>query len=175
MKTQLIVVTCVIIALCGCGKKEKKTVQNTPFSGEDYSLKFPDTWEIKDRGFMGTDLMGLSPTENPQDTFRENVNVVLENISASMSDEEYLKLSLTSLNKIFGVPSDRPFGQAKVGHHQGYHLRYSAQMGQIKVDNDIYIVLQKGAAYIITCSNLKGKRDTFKPIMDSIVETFQIK
>ncbi len=169
---RLTIVMCVIVALCGCGKKE--TVQKTAFLGDDYKLEFPGTWEINDKGIMGTDLIGLSPIEDAKDTFRENVNVVLENLPKSMTDAEYLQLSLKHLNKVFALPPDKKFTQTKVGNQQGYHLRYSMQMGQNNMDNDVYVVIKDGAAYIITCSHAKGKRDAFKSTIDSIVDTFAI-
>ena len=42
------------------------------------------------------------------------------------------------------------------------------------MDNDVYIVLDKEAAYVITCSNQKGKRTAFKETMDTVVATFSI-
>jgi hypothetical protein len=171
MKTKLILL-CLIIAICGCGKK---TVQNTTFAGKDYSLKFPDTWEINEKGMMGMDLIGLSPLESTDDAFRENINVILENLPKAMADRDYLELTLAGMNKMFGLPSDSKFVPVKVGNENGYHLHYSVQMGQNEIDNDLYIVIKKNSAYVITCSNAKGKRDDFKAIMESVVGTFAIK
>lgn len=173
MKTKVIVVMCVILAPYGCGRK--KTVQNTMFSGKDYALQFPDTWEVNNKRIMGTDLIGLSPLEDPKDTFRENVGVGLENLPKSMTDKEYVEASLNNMSKAFGLPPGAEFAKARVGNTDGYHLRYSLQMGPKEVDNDVYIVIHKGSAYILTCSNAKGKRDAFKATMDSIIATFKFK
>ena len=175
MKTKVIVIVvmCLIVTLCGCGKK--KTIRNTSLPGKDYALQFPDTWETKDTGVMGTDLIGLSPLEDPQDTFRENVTVMLESMPESMTDAEYLKLTLTNMSNIFGLPSEANFTKTKVGTADGYHLLYSMQMGQNEMDNDVYIVIDKGAVYVLTCSHLKGKRNAFKATMDAVIETFAIK
>ena len=173
MKTRLIVAMCVLLTICGCGKK--KTVQNTTFSGKDYVLQFPETWEINDTGLMGMDLIGLSPLENAEDAFRENVNVVLENLPKSMTAKEYLRLALANLEKIYGLPIEKNFTKARVGNHEGYSLHYSLQVGQNEMDNDIYIVINNNAVYVLTCSNAKGKRDIFKTTMDTVIETFTIK
>jgi len=172
MKAILIFVMSISIVLCVYGKG--KTVQGTAFAGKDYKLLFPATWEINDKGFMGTDVIALSPVENAKDKLRENVCVVLENIPASMTDAKYLELTLANLDKMFGGFSDKKFVKLKVGKHQGYHLHYSAQVGINKMDNDVYIVRQGRAVYVITCSHAKGKRDSFKSTMDSIIKTFAI-
>jgi hypothetical protein len=91
-----------------------------------------------------------------------------------MSDKEYLEVALKNMSKAFGLPSGTEFAKTKVGNIDGYHLRYSLQMGQNEMDNDVYIVISNGSAYILTCSNAKGKRDVFKARMDSIIATFKI-
>jgi len=68
---------------------------------------------------MGADLIGFSPLESPEDTFRENVNVVLENLPKAMTDKEYLALTLTNMNKAFGLPSDKTFVPVPVGNQKG--------------------------------------------------------
>ena len=171
MKTRLVLL-CLAVVICGCGKK---IIQNTTFSGKAYTLTFPDTWEINDKGMMGADLIGFSPLESPEDTIRENVNVVLENLPKAMTDKEYLALTLTSMNKAFGLPSDKTFAPVPVGNQKGHHLHYSLQMGQNIMDNDLYIVLKNNSAYIITCSNPEGKREAFKTTMDNVVKTFSLK
>lgn len=173
MKARLIILmsVCFVLSVYGRGK----TIQGTAFIGKDYKLQFPSTWQINDKGFMGSDVIALSPLENAKDKIRENVCVVLENIPASMTDTKYLELTLMNLNKMFGGFSDKKFVKLKVGKHQGYHLHYSIKVGINEMDNDVYIVRQGQAVYVITCSHAKGKRDSFKSAMDSIIKTFTIK
>ena len=164
---------CAFFALCGCQKK--KTVHNTAFLGEDYAIDFPDNWEVKSKENKYADVIGISPKEDVQDLFRENVNVVLENIPTSMTDAEYLKHSLSNANEILGLPAEKEFSPLKVGKYPGYHIQYSTQVDQIEAGCDIYIVLHERSAYVITFSYAKGKRDAYIPTVDSIIESFVIK
>lgn len=163
---------CILIGICGCGRK--KTFQNTSFSGKPYTLQFPETWDVNESGLMGTDRAGLSPLEDANDLFRENINVVLENLPTAMTEEAYLALTVKNLVRAFGLPAGTAFAKTRVGASEGYHLRYAFQTGQHELDNDLYIVISKGSAYILTCSNAKGKRDAFKPAMDETIATFRI-
>ncbi len=172
MKKVAVILILASFALSGCGKK--KTVNNTTFAGKNYGMKFPDTWEINDSGAMGTDIVGLSPVEGPSDKFRENINVVLENVPTSLPEKDYLDLSLKNLTEGLGIKPGLKFTKTKVGSAEGYHLHYTAKIGEIEVDNDLYIVIKNGGSYIITCSNSKGKRDAFKSVMDSVIATFSV-
>jgi hypothetical protein len=172
MKTRLIVASCLILVLCGCGKK---TVQNTRFSGRDYVLQFPESWEVNKSRVMGSDVIGLSPLEGADDTFRENINVVLENIPGTFSEKDYLDATLKNMCNGLGLPADAEFKKTRIGHTDAYHLPYAMQMGQHEMDNDVYLVIHKKSAYILTCSNAKGKREAFQATMDAILGTFQLK
>lgn len=184
MKTKRIHGTCAAVlaamlltavATCNAEETKKKALDNTPFNGRDYELKFPDTWEINSSGMMGTDVIGLTPMEGNDDNFRENINVVLENLPEGITAQEYLDANITNMKKTFGLPEDAKFEKVKVGSCDGYHLHYSLKMGNYELDNDVYIVVVKNAAYIITCSNEKGKRDKYKKEMDGVVKTFKLK
>ena len=170
-RTVFVLFVCLVAGLVGCGKR---TVQNTLFEGNEYVLELPDSWEVKSH-FQGADLVGISPAENPGDQFRENVTVVLENLPASMTDQEYLDLSVSQLREGFGLSGDLGFTPASVGHMAGHHIHYVAETQQGAMDNDAYIVIHDGAVYVITCAHAIGKRDALKSTMDGIIATFDIK
>ena len=167
----LVLLACCLAGLVGCGKR---TVQNTIFQGKEYVLIFPDSWEVHSN-WMGADLAGLSPQEDPTDEFRESLNVVLENLPALMTDEEYVERSLDVLRNGLLVPASTSFTRTRVGNRDGYHVHYQASIKDRLMDNDAYIVINGGAAYVITCSSEVGTRDGFKPTMDAIIATFAIK
>jgi len=167
----LVLLACCLAGLVGCGKR---TVQNTIFQGKEYVLEFPDSWDVHSNG-MGTDLAGLSPVQGEDDKFRENVNVALENLPALMTDEEYVERSLDVLRNGPLVPASTSFTRTRVGQMDGYHIHYQASIKDRFMDNDAYIVINGGAAYVITCSSEVDTRDAFKPTMDAIIATFDIK
>jgi len=123
---------------------------------------------------MGGDICGVSPREESGDVFRENVSVVLESIPKSMSEKEYIEANLRALNRAFELPSGAQFAKTTVGSTDAYHLRYSFQLGRHELDNDVYIVVDEGTAYTLTCSHAKGKRAAFKAQMDSIIASFKL-
>ena len=82
-RTMFVLFVCLVTSLVGCGRR---TLQNTLVEGNEYVLEFPDSWEIQSQ-FQGADMVGISPQESPDDSFRENVTVVLENMPASMTDQ----------------------------------------------------------------------------------------
>ena len=53
-----------------------------------FSVTFPKSWETKE-GVAGSVVASLSARESEGDNFRENVNVVIEDLPKEMTSEEY--------------------------------------------------------------------------------------
>jgi len=180
MKKIIMVSMCLIVATCGCGGKPKKTLQGTDFFGSDYDLEFPDDWEVvTDEEKMNEDIVALSPYEGPDDIFREQVSVGLENFPEDVSEQRYVEMCLEYLVMSNRLPEDTQFEKTRIGTEDAYHLRYSriepaGEETEIETDNDVYIVVDGQAAYIITCNYEKGKRDTFQSTVDTIINTFEL-
>jgi len=172
MKTNLIIISCLLFALCGCNNNT--TIQGTSFAGKAYTLKFPSDWTVLKKPMAGIDQIAQSPMEGSSDKFRENVNVVLENVPPNMSEQEYLDASLAAMKQMINLDDDLKHTKTKVGSYDGYHMQYSMTMQGRTIDNDIYIVIANGGSYLITCSHAKGKREKFKPTVDSIIDSFKI-
>ena len=174
MNAKFILLLLFLIGSCAWADGHKNTIQGTAFSGGDYTLTFPSSWEVK-RGVMGTDLMGISPLENQSDEFQENVCVILDNLPDTMDAQMYLQSNLDAVKRMYGLPEGAGFARVRVGNTDGYHIRCSVQVGQRLQDNDTYIIIIDKAVYTITCSHLSGKRDAYKTIVDSIISSFTAK
>ena len=60
----------------------------------NYSISYPDTWSIDTSKQMGTELIIFSPLENESDKFRENVNVIIQDLKGqSIGLDDYAKIS----------------------------------------------------------------------------------
>ena len=173
MRRLTITIACLFLAgaaLCG----EKKTIQGTSFQGNDYEILFPRDWEVT-HGIMGTDVLALSPLESEDDEFRENINVALENIPASLGSKGFLAQAARDLKNYYGLPADTAYVKVNLGNCIAYHLHYHATLGVKKREHDQYYVLKGVSAYCITCTYAVGKRAQYKPIMDRILMTFLVK
>jgi hypothetical protein len=93
-----VAVLCFVGLTASCSKNETaKTPQGITFQGKAYMLKNVHGWEEK-RNQMRTDRMWLSRLEGSGDTFRENVNVTVEDIPAGTKIDEYIHISMEDLN-----------------------------------------------------------------------------
>jgi hypothetical protein len=154
------------------GGSARRALDGTEFNGTGYKLTAPDGWDTK-RGFMGMDLMFMSPREGADDPFRENLNVVLENIPPAITKGVYLEATKRNLDTLltgFVLVAEEV---VKLGRHEWHRIEYRMTQGTYDLHNDVYLLLRDGSAYVITCSCLgKDSRARYLPAMRKSIESF---
>ena len=157
------------LALNGCSRREAGRYYS---KDKGFSIRFPDKWETKE-GFMGTTILAVSAQEGPADTFRENVNVYVEELPRVYSLEEYWQLSLTNLRKLMTDFKEYDSGKATIGGEEATWLIYSFRMGTVKTKVIVYALVKGRRGYVITCSAGPDKFDEYKTTLEEIAESFK--
>ena len=66
-----------------------------------YSIKYPADWEMEEK-MDGVDVIFFSPLENEVDLFRENVNIVVQDMTGRrMSLAEYSQKAIVQMKVVF--------------------------------------------------------------------------
>ena len=171
MLNKFYVILALVLIVSGCSSKQAERYNN---SKDDFSIKFPKEWENKE-GFMGTDVISLSPRENAADQFRENVNVVVEKIPDGMSLNDYFDTNLPKLSKVIRDFQQVETGNTIINDNVAEWLIYTGSIGTINLKSKQYYIVHDNKGYVITCSATPGTYDNFKNVFDEIVQSFQFK
>lgn len=97
------------ILLAGCTPSATPAPKNTAdysswnaYEWTNFSLKYPKDWTTDTSGKSGIKFFLYSPTEAADDPFKENINLVTEDLSKKpMTLDEYVKASKSGIQKIF--------------------------------------------------------------------------
>lgn len=143
---------------------------------EDFSIEYPETWELHEPGMMGTIFNLFSPLSDEKDEFRENVNLVTEDISAHDIDlDEYVEISIPQLEKYIGKIKIKT-SETLVNGDLTYHkLIFSGKNGGYKLMFEVYIYLLDGTAYVLTFTTEKNQFKDYKEIGEQILNSFLLK
>ena len=169
---------CLISAITvSCTQNVKKAeVRDAPeipddwlyLDNDEYSIRYPQNWEVH-KDFEGTDFCILSLPVSPDDLFRENVNLVIEEIGKEVSIDKYAALSLKNLRKKYDVTDEKKYS---VDGQEFYHLI-------LKGKDNIYLkqnYLIKGKkVYILTFAYESDEKEALKHEGDKIMVSFKIK
>jgi hypothetical protein len=138
---------------------------------DGFSVVFPPDWEQKEN-MMGSKVAAMSPLQ-PGDTFRENVNVVVENLTSPMDVETYSALNLTNLSRLMPAGAQPDVADAELGGVAAKRIIYETVMGQVRIKGMMILAVQGRHGYAVACSATPETFDAFRPTFDEIVGTFR--
>ncbi len=143
---------------------------------ENFSVQYPGDWELNETGQMGTTFILFSPLDSPEDSFKDNVNFMIQDISAyNLNLDSYIKLTKDQLGAIFQdsklLTSERMNKDGVASHH----LVYAGIQGERNLKFVQYIWVIEKKAYLLTFTAEKSEFEKFKAIQEKIFESFQLK
>ncbi len=140
------------------------------YDHKEYSVFAPQDWEMDVTGRMNTTFILFSPRDSKNDMFRENVNLVKEDISKmDMTLFDYVKNSEGVLEKYMSDLRDLNIEQKG----ERYWLTYAATQERM----DLYFVqmieLNEGVIYILTYTSNDQSISVHADNGKKIIERFQ--
>jgi len=170
MKNLLLSLTFILISLFSISvhAQEWKTLDK-----DDFSIEYPETWVINEAGMMGTIFILFSPLSDEKDEFRENVNLVTEDISAYDIDmDQYIEISTSQIKKLINkgkvIESERMNNGDLIFHK----LIFSGEQGEFDLIFEVYTYLLDGKAYVLTFTAEKDQFKAFKEVGEQILDSF---
>ena len=142
----------------------------------NYTIQYPANWEVDKSGQLNTSFLMFSPLESAQDKFRENVNLLVQDLTGKNIDlnkftqisEEQIK-SLMKNSKI--VESKR----IKNGTQEFHKIIYTGQQQNYDLQFEQYYWVIKNSAYILTFTAEQGRFENYKTIREKIMSSFKLK
>jgi hypothetical protein len=182
--------TVVMLASCGQmdSKKEddtKKVPEVTAFTGtkdwktltqDNYSIQYPADWETEMQS-SGTLFIIKSPLESDSDRFRENINLVTEDLTGKGVDlDTYAKASLDQLTAAYKGMKMIENKKIKVGSTDYYKFLYTASPDSVFMELEQWFRIDKEKAYVLTFAvESPAKYEKFKEVGENILSTFTVK
>lgn len=158
-----------LVSLSGRGASKFVTYRN----GEKrFSIDFPENWEQQE-GVMGTAVAAVRP-QKPGDFFRENVNVVVEDLSVSMDADEYLKANLATMRKYLTDFKVHQKGNMTLDGRASRWIVYGHRMGQLKLKVLAVFLMNDQRGYVITSTSTPQRFSSYRKLFEKIAGTFRL-
>ena len=169
---------CTLFAQQKAGDKKdvtvKKKVAFLSYSDakEKVSIKYPATWEHKP--YSTVVFMFMRRIEEQGQKFRENVN-----LAVGSAEDLYLIEYLEDARKKFKdtYPDFKELKSLfiKINGLDFVRMIYRFSNKQLVVQSVLYLTVQNGKAYSLTCTGLDTTFDKFYPTFEEIAHSFRIK
>jgi serine/threonine-protein kinase len=140
---------------------------------QGFRVDYPRSWSKQNRDdFLATGAVFFSPLENDADRFKEQVSVLVEDLSSDLSLSEYTKQSLAEIKQL----SDPNIGEAKVvamGTNEGRQIIYQGEENGNPVQRMQTWSVNGDRAYVITYTAVPESYNRYLPTVEKIVESFE--
>jgi hypothetical protein len=184
--TKILFTLSLLFTLVSCGqstgKKEKEEAKIQRIDGwellneDDYSIQYPKDWELSQSGQMGTKFILFSALENDEDQFRENVNLISQDLGSNDVDlDQYTEISENQIKTMMTNCTVYESKRIKNGSGEYQKLIYAADQGAFRLKFEQLYWIENDFAYVLTLTCEESKFSSFKELGEKIISTFTLR
>jgi hypothetical protein len=182
----VLVLYVLMIAVVACGQTSQKKIKSevkteTPENWKsldepDYSIQYPDTFEIDKSGQMGMRFILLSRQTSQKDLFRENVNLIIQDLSGQNIDlDKYVEISEGQIKTM--IPDGHLLESKRLTeNNKAYQsVIYTGKQGQFNLKWQQFYWVAHKKAFVLTLTCEEDQYDKYVSVGEEIMKTFRIK
>ncbi len=155
--------------------KQLDIVDWTTLKNEAFEISHPNEWEVNETGLAGTTFILFSPVENQSDLFRDNVNLIIQDLSGyNLTLEKYIEFSLKQLPSMV---EDSKVLFSETVEEKGkvfQKLIYTGKQGIYDLRFEQYILIIEEVVYILTLTCEINTFDYYQSTGGKIMDSFAI-
>ena len=167
------------LVACGQNNDKKGTVDKNnespwkALSQNGYTVKYPGSWSLNKTGEMGSEFMILSQRTSKNDFFKENVNMIIQNLAGKNIDlNEYVKISERQILDML-VDGRLIESSRHKNHNSEFHkLIYYSKVNSKTIKVEQYLWVKKEKAYVLTLCCEMDEFEKYKKTGEEILNSF---
>jgi hypothetical protein len=141
-----------------------------------YSIQYPLAWLIDTSKQFGSDLFLLSANESEMDKFKENVNVMIQNLKGLNLDLD--KFVQVSENQVKTYVTNGKVLESKRINQNGlefHKLIYLGTQGVFSLKTEQYYFIKDEKAFVVTFVAEEDQFDKYIAIAEKMMQSFKVK
>lgn len=157
-----------LATICFANNKNERLQPNNK-----YDITFPFNWEVK-RNYMGCDIIAISPLEDDRDIFRENVNLIIEELPYSMSLIEYYVINIINMESRFPGFEILESNDIVINNNKAKRIIFINVTDRYNFKYLQYYFCTEKYGYVLTFTALTISYEDYSNKFEEIVKTFHI-
>ncbi|NTV45153.1 MAG: hypothetical protein HGB11_01190 [Chlorobiales bacterium] len=143
---------------------------------EGYSIRYPSSWELNQSGLMGTTFFLFSPFESADDLFRENVNLMIQDLTGlNMDLNQYTEISEGQVKTLITNGVIIESKRIKIESGEYHKIIYTGDQGIYNLEYEQYYWIIGNKAYVLTFTGEQQKYAQYKETGEQILNSFVLK
>ncbi len=154
----------------------KKNVDWKTLVQTNYSIQYPSNWELNQSEQAGLSFILFSSLESEQDKFRENINLLIQDLTGKNMDlTEYTEISENQIETLVTNSNLIESRRIKKNTDQYQRVIYTGDQGVFHLKFEQYYFIFDNKAYVLTLTTEKTKFGDFKETGEKILNSFKLK
>ncbi len=151
--------------------------QNTvTYSTPEYDLDYPENWELDESKTKGPAIFFFSPVEDEEDQFRENVNIMVQDLSGTGLDfKGYIDLSKDQFKGFGAKVYELRVVEEPTDGVQEAILSYAMEQFGLQLRCYQRLKMIDDTAYLITFTAEEDNYETFLKEGKNLLNSFSLK
>ena len=183
-KLQITLFLIFAISALACGQsqpkkskiKKEKLSEWKSLSNDKFEIKYPSDWDVDQSGLMGTSFLIFSQITDESDNFKENVNLLVQDLSENkLTLDTFVESSENQIETAFVngklISSDR----IKNNGREYHKLVFAGEQQIYDLQFEQYYWVIEDEAYVLTLTCEIDQFNNYKEVGEKILNTFKIK
>ncbi len=180
MKKILLFLASVCALFCGYAFNENASLPD----GRDlkvldepaYTIQYPSTWQLDQSGQLGTTFILFSLIESEQDAFRENVNLLIQDLAGKNIDlDQYAEISEEQIKTMITNSKLIESKREKKNSSEYHKIIFSGDQSALHLMFEQYYWVINEKAYALTFTTEQNKFESLKETGEKILNSFMLK
>jgi hypothetical protein len=143
---------------------------------KEFSIQYPKDWELSQTGEMGTSFVLFAPLLAKQDPFKENVNLITQDLAGQeISLEDYTVASEDQIKKMLSKSKIISNEVESVNGLEYNKLIYTGTQGAFDLQYEQFYWIENEKAYILTFTTEQREFSDMQLLGEKIMKTFKLK
>lgn len=141
-----------------------------------YSIQYPSDWQLDNSGQMGTSFILFSALVSDKDQFKENVNLLVQDLTGYNLDlDKYVEISENQIKTMVTDGNLILSNRLNKGGKEFQKTMYTGSQGIFKLKFEQYYWVIGNKAYVLTLTCEQSQFDAYKETGEKILESFNLK
>lgn len=146
------------------------------YKKDNYRIEYPENWTLDTTHKTPTDFIILSPLSSAEDQFKENLNLVIQDLSGLGFDlDNFTALSEQQIQNYMEESELIENERLKKGEREYQHLIYTAKKSQRVLRFEQYYWIINEKAYILSFTAELDKFNEYQDLSKQILDSFALK
>ncbi len=176
----LILLTSILLFI-SCNNKameisEKDKIEWKVLDEKEYSISYPTSWELDQSGLHGSSFFLFSKLNSENDSFRENINLLIQNLSGlNMDLDKFANLSENQINAMVTNGKMIENERLKSKGIEFQKMIYTSEQNNRQLQFEQYYWVKDDQAYILTFTAEENQFYAYQKLVEKILDSFKLK